>query len=205
MTPPNGPRAVEEAREATEVLAAQVPQDRASIDRAKSALLEAEATDRKQLAAAMREGATATSDISAISQAREAVGGAERTWQARQLALADADQELHATVEASAAEWARSARATAERARRNARKTLERLTAELEQLAQAQATAWWLGHLNSQQPPPSAVLGSAPGSAFAQANGSAVSGNVLLSWVAELVDPPERQQPVLHAAAVVGE
>jgi len=39
---------------------------------------------------------------------------------------------------------------------------------------------------------------TAPSSARAQANGDAVDGQTLLHWVAELVDPPSRREPVVH-------
>jgi hypothetical protein len=205
MTPAGGPERVERAREAAQALADQLPADRAAIDTAKAELVAAEKADREALAQAMREQREPVSNVEAVARAREAVGVSERHHAARRLAVADASEELRVTVEACREEWARTTATATERARRNARKTLERLTGELQTLAQAQATGWWLAHVDQQQSPPPAVLGSAPGSAFAQANGAAVSGNVLLGWVAELIDPPQTPQERREAAAVVAE
>jgi hypothetical protein len=115
----------------------------------------------------------------------------------------DGELELGEAIEACRDEWARTVQASADRARRGARKALERLTTELEALAQAQSIGWWLGHLDQQQSVPHAALGSSPGSAFSQANGAPVSGQVLLGGVGELIDPPGSQQEPREAAAQV--
>ena len=203
MTPAGGPERVERAREAAQALADEVPRDRAAIDETKAALVAAEKHDREQLAKSMREGRDASSDIGAIARAREAVGGAERTWQARQLALNDADQELHAAVEAARDEWARTADATLVRTRRNAGKALEKLTAELEALAAARAVQWWLANgFERQQPVPHAVLGSAPSSASTTANGEALPAARMLAWLGEVIEPePQAQTPAEPVSA----
>jgi hypothetical protein len=196
MTPQGGPERVEKAREVAQALADEVPRDRQEIDRAKQALVEAEQHDREALAAAMRRGDDATSDITAIARAREQVGATERRHAARQLALSDADQELRAAVEAARDEWARTADASLVRTRRNAHKALEKLSGELEALAQARSVVWWLANgFDREQPVPHAVLGSAASSARTQANGEPLPAARLLGWLDEVIEPESREAP----------
>jgi hypothetical protein len=209
MTPPNGPRAVEEAREAAQVLADQLPEDRRAIDDAKRALIDAERADRERLAELMRRGEDPVSDIEAVTTAREQVGAAERRHAARQLALQDADSELGTAAQACSGEWARTNATAEQRALRSVRKTSERLTGELEALAEARSVQWWLANgMERQQPAPHAglaSLGVAKSSGFAQANGEPLGVPQLVSWLREIVAPEPEPQAQPREAVVVGE
>jgi hypothetical protein len=200
ITPPNAPRAVEEARAAAQRLADALPEDRQEIDRAKQAKIELERADRERQAGQMRRGEDATSDAAAITAASEQIGVAERRHSARQLALQVADSELGAAVQARSGEWARTNATAVERALRSVRKTSERLTGELQTLAEARSVQWWLANgMERQQPAPHAglaSLGTAKSSGFHMANSEPRGADQLLAWLGEIVDPePEPQTP----------
>ncbi len=193
VMPEGGPERVEQARAAAQALVDRIPEDRTALEAARGELTKAEQHDRQQLADAMRAGEEGVSDTKAITRARDAVGATERRLEARRLAAETAQQELGAEIRASRSEWLRTAEQAAEKARSRARKALQQLETELDALRRARITAWWLepgNGLDREQRTPHGHLGVASSSATAMANKSPVPPQTLLSWVAELVDPP---------------
>ena len=208
LAPAGGPRPVEEARAAAQALADAAPQDRQALADAKATLVEAETKDREALAEQMRRGHEPVSDVKRIDEARQAIGTAERHLQGRLLAVEDAQQEFRGSIEQTRDEWLATSQRAAEKAAVRASKTLSQLTSDLTTLRQAQATASWLapgGGFDRQQQVSPPVLGTAASSGFQAANGAPVSGDVLLGWVGELIDPPQAERPTAPAERVPAE
>jgi hypothetical protein len=189
LAPDGGPEPVVRAREAVRVLVDQAPGDQAALADARARLTEAEATDRQQLAQAMREGRDPISDTSAVEKAGAAVSVCERTVQARAVAVQDAQAELRDEIEATRSEWAKSAQQAAERARARAAKALNQLEQTFGELRQAQAAADWLAPgrgFDNAWPFSTGGLGDGPRSAaFHMANEQAPAIRLLLGWLQE--------------------
>jgi hypothetical protein len=203
LAPSGGPERVQRAREIAQALTDQVPEDRAALEAARVAVVEAERLDREQLAQAMRDGREPVSNTEAIADARERLGVAERRLEARQLAVAAASQELGDAIRACRPEWSRSAEQAAQKAGGRARAALDRLEAELHALAGARAVSWWLETgLDTERRVPHPVLGTAPSSARHAKNDSPLSAQALLDWLRETVDPSPPPTPPLEPQAL---
>jgi chromosome segregation ATPase len=203
ITPQGGPRDVEQARARLDQLSARIGTERDRIEQSKRDLAAAEQADRDKMAAAFAAGNEPTSDVRAIEKLRSAVGEAERRAAALDTAIAAADEELGQAVAKHRDKWAADTEQAIEKHRQQARAAHAQLAETIAEMNQLNATASWLAARGGADEgrPPKARQGTARSSARWAANGEAVHTDVLLAWVAELVEPAVIAEPVLDVVA----
>jgi hypothetical protein len=109
-SPPRSPiKEIENQRRRKTALRDQIPVRRSERDAARARVVELEARDRQSKAADLSAGRSPTSAVAEIAQARSDADAKQRTLEALDLAIADADSKLRETVLKNAGKWSAEA------------------------------------------------------------------------------------------------
>jgi hypothetical protein len=201
--PPSPIKEIESQRRRKAALRDQIPVRRSERDAARGRVVELEARDRQSKAADLSAGRSPTSAVAEIAQARSDADAKQRTLEALDLAIADADSKLRETVLKNAGKWFAEAEREKAAAKVDAVNALASLREAWGRYEDARMIGRWLeSGLDQPRTPKLGTFGDLSGSQRLTGNKSALNLLSVFDMLAATLEPQPEPQPAAQPEPV---